>query len=161
MLSHKLLLDEVEEDYLLLAIHSSLEEYKIAYYLNRHLQINFSRARQDLDFNHGAVQALYPLYIFREPVKYRTYFLIKNKFSGPVKKVISSGSLFNEEEVPSMNSYLIPEHREVDYFLKVDEDLDEDGVEKMINQIAAIPNVQTIYEVDHTQLKSRNNLILE
>jgi len=161
MLSHKLMLDEVEEDYLLLAIHSSLEEYKIAYYLNRHLQINFSRARQDLDFNHGAVQALYPLYLFKEPAKYRTYYLIRNKFAGPVKKVISSGSLFTEEEVSSKNSYLIPEHKDVDYFLKIDEDIDAPDLEKMINQIASIPNIQTIYEVDHTQLKSRNNLILE
>lgn len=159
MLSHKL--DEVEEDYLLLAIHSSLEEYKIAYNLNRHLQINFSRARQDLDFNHGAIQALYPLYLFREPAKYRTYYLIKNKFAGPVKKVISSGSLFGDEEFSSKNTYLIPEHKDVDYFLKIDEDLDQDSLERMIGQIAAIPNVQTIYEVDHTQLKSRNNLILE
>ncbi len=161
MLSHKLLLDEVEEDYLLLAIHSSLEEYKIAYNLNKHLQINFSRARQDLDFNHGAVQALYPLYLFREPAKYRTYFLIKNKYKGPLTKVISSGSLFTEEDLSSQNSYLIPEYRDVDYFLKIDEDMDQDKIQKLINKIAAIPNVQTIYEVDHTQLKSKNNLILE
>lgn len=161
MLSHKLWLDEVEEDYLLLAIHSSLEDYKIAYYLNKYLQISFIRARQDLDFNHGAIQALYPLYLFKEPAKYRTYYLIKNKYKGPVKKVISSGSLFTEEDVSSQNSYLIPEHKEVDYFLKIDEDLNRDQFQKLINRIAVIPNVQTIYEVDYTQLKSKNNLILE
>ncbi len=161
MLSHKLLLDEVEEDYLLLAIHSSLEDYKIAYFLNKCLQINFIRARQDLDFNHGAVQALYPLFLFKEPAKYRNYFLIKNKFKGPVKRVISSGSLFTEEEVSSRNSYLIPEYKEVDYFLKMDEDINHDQFQKLISKIATIPNVQTIYEVDHNKLKSKNNLILE
>ena len=161
MLSHKLMLDEVEEDYLLLAIHSSLEEYKIAFNLNRHLQINFSRARHDIDFNHGAVQALYPLYLFREPAKYRTYFLIKNKFRGPVKKVVSSGSLFTEEEVSAKDSFLIPEYKVVDYFLKIDEDLNEEQLEKLVSRIAGIPNVQTVYEIDHTQLKSKNNLILE
>ena len=161
MLSHKLLLEEVEEDYLLLAIHSSLEDYKISYFLNKYLQINFSRAPQDLDFNHGTVQALYPLFVFKEPAKYRNYFLIKNKFKGPVKKVISSGSLFTEEDVTTKSSFLIPEYKEVDYFLKIDEDLRDDQFQTLINKIAVIPNIQTIYEVDHSQLKSKNNLILE
>ncbi|HSP40053.1 MAG TPA: IPExxxVDY family protein [Gillisia sp.] len=161
MLSHKLLLDEVEEDYLLLAIHSSLEDYKITYYLNKYLQINFSRAKQDLDFNHGVVQALYPLFLFKEPAKYRNYFLIKNKFKGAVKKVISSGSLFTDDEVTTKSTFLIPEYKEVDYFLKIDEDLSQDQLQILINKIAAIPNIQTIYEVDQTQLKSKNNLILE
>lgn len=161
MLSHKLLLDEVEEDYLLLAIHSSLEDYKIAYLINKYLQINFARARHDLDFNHGTVQALYPLFLFKEPAKYRNYFLIKNKFQGPVKRIISSGSLFNEEEVISKSSYLIPEYKEVDYFLKIDEELSDHQFQLMINKIAVIPNVQTVFEVDHNQLKSKNNLILE
>jgi hypothetical protein len=161
MLSHKLLLDEVEEDYVLLAIHSSLEDYKITYFLNKYLQVNFSRARHDLDFNHGAVQALYPLFIFKEPTKYRNYFLVKNKFRGALKKVVSSGSLFTEEDVTSKSSYLIPEYKDVDYFLKIDEELSPDQIQNLLNRIATIPNVQTIYEVDHTQLKSKNNLILE
>ncbi len=161
MLSHKLLLDEVEEDYLLLAIHSSLEDYKIAYFLNKYLQVNFSRARQDLDFNHGLVQALYPLYFFKEPAKYRNYFLIKNKFKGTLKKVISSGSLFTEEDVTTKSSFLIPEYKVVDYFLKIDEDMNNDQKQNLINKIGIIPGIQTIYEVDHTQLKSKNNLILE
>jgi hypothetical protein len=76
MLSHKLMLEYVEEDYQLLAIHSSLEEYKLAYFLNRQLKINMSRARVDLDFNHGLVQATYPLYVFKEPAQYRNYYLI-------------------------------------------------------------------------------------
>lgn len=160
MLSHKLVIDDVEEDYHLLAIHSSLEEYKLAFFLNRHLQICLKRARIDVDFNHGDIQALYPLYSFKEPEKYRTYNLIKNKFKGPVKKVVSSGSLFVEEEVSPQVTYLVPEYREVDYFLKIDEENNTD-IQKMISQIASIPNVATTYPVDPNQLKSKSNLILE
>lgn len=161
MLSHKLLLDEVEEDYQLLAIHCSLEEYKIAYLLNKHLQLSFRRASHDLDFNHGIVQALYPLFHFKEPENYRVYYLIKNKYKGPVKKVISSGSLFKEEEVSPQITYLIPEYKEVDYFLKIEEDMDAKKAQKIINRIGSIPNIVTAYLVDYHQLKSKNNLILE
>ena len=160
MLSHKLVIDDVEEDYHLLAIHSSLEEYKLAFFLNRHLQICLKRARIDVDFNHGDIQALYPLYSFKEPEKYRTYNLIKNKFKGPVKKVVSSGSLFVEEEVSPQVTFLIPEYREVDYFLKIDEENGAD-IQNMISKIASIPNVVTTYSVDPNQLKSKSNLILE
>lgn len=161
MLSHKLMLDEVEEDYQLLAIHSSLEEYKVAYLLNKHLQISFKRATHDLDFNHGDVQALYPLYHFKEPEQYRTYYLIKNKYKGPVKKVVSSGSLFSEEDISPQLTYLIPEHKNVDYFLKIEEDMDESQLQEILQLIASIPNIVTTYIVDHNQLKSKNNLILE
>lgn len=161
MLSHKLVLDEVEEDYHLLAIHTSLEEFKMAYLLNKHLQLSLKRARVDLDFNHGAVQALYPLYQFKEPAKYREYFLIKNKYKGPLKKIISSGSLFMEDDVSAQFTYLIPEYKEVDYFIKIDEDMDELMIQERLQQIASIPNVLTTYRIDPNRLKSKNNLILE
>ena len=161
MLSHKLILEEEKEDYQLLAIHSSLDEFKMAYLLNKHLEINMRRSRLDLDFNHAEVLANYPLYIFKEPVKYRNYYLIKNKYTGPLKKLISSGSLFNEDEGTPQITYLIPEFKEVDFFLKVEEDLGQEQLQKLINKIAFIPNVITIYAVDANQLKSKNNLILE
>lgn len=161
MLSHKLLLDDVEEEYQLLAIHGSLEEYKMAYFLNKHLHLKLKRARVDVDFNHGNIQALYPLFVFKQPARYRTYNLIKNKYKGPAKKVVSSGSLFIEEEVSPQITYLIPEYKEVDYFLKIEDDEEIGNFQKMINTITLIPNVITAYAVDTGQLKSKNNLILE
>lgn len=161
MLSHKLLLDDVEEDYHLLAIHSTLEEYKIAYFLNKQLDLNLRRARCDVDFNHGDVQALYPLYVFKDPAKYLSIYLIKNKFKGANKKVVSAGSLFTEEEFSSQITLLIPEYKEVDYFLKIEADLENQEIERFLSQIALIPNIITTFAVDANQLKSKNNLILE
>lgn len=161
MLSHKLMLEDVEEDYQLLAIHSSLEEYKLAYFLNKQLKINMSRARVDLDFNHGPVEATYPLYIFKEPAQYRNYYLIKNKYKGPVKKIVSSGSLFVEEEFTPQITYFIPEYKDVDFFLKIEEDPDPEKLLEYLNKISLIPNIVTVYTVDANMLKSKKNLILE
>lgn len=86
MLSHKLMLDDVDDNYHLFAIHSSLEEFKMAFLLNRNLQLCLKRAAIDIDFNHGEVQALYPLYIYKETSKARTYYLFKNKYKGAVKR---------------------------------------------------------------------------
>jgi hypothetical protein len=161
MLSHKLLLDDVEDNYHLLAIHSSLEEFKMAFLLNMNLQLSLRRAPFDVDFNHGEVQAMYPLFLFKELAKYRTYYLFKNKYKGSVKKVVSSGSLFVEEEISTQLTYLIPEFKKVDYFLKIEDDLGEEHIQDLLNAISRIPRVITTYIVDVNQLKSRNNLIVD
>lgn len=161
MLSHKLMLDDVEDSYHLLAIHSSLEEFKMAFHLNRSLQLSLKRAAIDVDFNHGEVQALYPLYTYREIAQYRTYYLFKNKYKGSVKKVVSSGSLFIEEEISTQLTYLIPEYKKVDYFLKIEDDLGEELIQELLNTISRIPRVITTYIVDVNQLKSKNNLIVD
>ena len=161
MLSHKLLLDDVEDSYHLLAIHSPLEDFKMAFLLNMSLQLSLRRAAVDVDFNHGEVQALYPLFSYREPAKYRTYHLFKNKYKGSVKKVVSSGSLFIEEEISTQLTYLIPEFKKVDYFLKIEDDLEEGLVQDVLNAISRIPRVITTYIVDVDQLKSKNNLIVD
>lgn len=161
MSSHKLMLDEVEEDFQLLAIHSSLEEFKIAYFLNKQLQITLSRTRLDLDFNHGSVAATYPLYVYKDEPNYRKYYLIKNSYKGSVKKVTSSGSLFIEEELSPHTTYLIPEYKDVDFFLKIEEEIEPEEIQKLIGRISAIPKIVTVYAVDITRLKSKNNLILE
>jgi len=161
MLSHKLVLDDVEDSYHLLAIHSSLEEFKMAFLLNTNLQLSLRRAAVDVDFNHGEIQALYPLYSFKETAKYRTYYLFKNKFKGSVKKVVSSGSLFVEEEISTQLTYLIPEYKKVDYFLKIEDDLEEEHIQDLLNMISRIPRVITTYIVDVNQLKSKNNLIVD
>lgn len=161
MSSHKLMLDEVDEDFQLLAIHSSLEEFKMAYFLNKHLQITLSRARLDLDYNHGSVEATYPLYVYKDEPNYRTYYLIKNSYKGSVKKVTSSGSLFIEEELSPHTTYLIPEYKDVDFFFKIDEEIGQEDLQRLVGKISAIPKIVTVYAVDASRLKSKNNLILE
>jgi hypothetical protein len=161
MLSHKLMLDDVDDHFHLLAIHSSIEEFKMAFLLNKNLQLSLKRAAIDVDFNHGEVQALYPLYFYKEAAKYRTYYLFKNKYKGSVKKVVSSGSLFIEDEISTQLTYLIPEYKKVDYFLKIEDDLGEELIQELLNAISRIPRVITTYIVDVNQLKSKNNLIVD
>ncbi|MEO2126619.1 MAG: IPExxxVDY family protein, partial [Christiangramia sp.] len=61
MQSHKMLL-EVEDDFFnLIAIYSSLEGFKMAYFLNKYLDLKLQRERRDIDFNHGEIEAAYAL----------------------------------------------------------------------------------------------------
>ena len=120
---HKTLLEDVEEDdFGLMALYGDLEDYKMAYLLNKYLKLQLKRERRDLDFNHKEVQAYYAHYSFKDLKNFRSYHLVANKFNGESKKVLSSGSLFKEEEVRPLQVNLVPEYKKVDFFLKIDEE---------------------------------------
>ncbi|MFD1094615.1 IPExxxVDY family protein [Salegentibacter chungangensis] len=162
MQSHKMLLDEVEEDHFkLIAVYCAIEDYKMAFLLNKHLHLQLKRERYDVDFNHKTVRARYALYTFKDPTNYRTYHLVANKFKGQAKRVASSGSLFVEEEVRPLEVHLIPEQKKVDFFLKIEEDLEEQQLTRMVNTISQIPQVVAVYNIDIEHLKSKQNLIFE
>ena len=51
MAIHKLLVDDFEDlNYSLLAVHCEMEDYRLAYFLNRNLETRLARSNNDLDF---------------------------------------------------------------------------------------------------------------
>ena len=51
MAVHKLLVDDFEDsNYSLLAVHCEMEDYRLAYYLNKYLETRLARTKEDLDF---------------------------------------------------------------------------------------------------------------
>ena len=159
---HKTLLEDVEEDdFGLIALYGDLEDYKMAYLLNKYLKLQLKRERRDLDFNHKEIQAHYAHYSFKDLKNFRYYHLVANKFNGESKKVLSSGSLFKEEEVRPLQVNLVPEYKKVDFFLKIDEELSEKHLNLLVNAISQIPPVRAVYKIDTDLLKSKQNLIFE
>jgi len=159
---HKTLLEDVEEDeFGLIAIYGDLEEYKMAYLLNKYLKLQLKRERRDIDFNHKSVEAYYAHYSFKDQSNFRSYHLVANKFKGAPKRILSSGSLFKEEEVRPLQVNLVPEYKKVDFFLKIDEELSQKDLNLLVNAISQIPQVLAVYKIDTDLLKSKQNLIFE
>ena len=161
MHSHKMLLEVEDEHFFLIAIYSSLEGYKMAYFLNKHLKIKLERTRRDIDFNHTEYDAFYALYSQKDPNSYYSLDLVSNKFKGEPKRILSSGSLFAEEELSPQEVNLIPEYDKVDYFLKISEEIHAQEFNKILNRVGQIPRVQAAYAIDVDNLKSKQNLIFE
>jgi hypothetical protein len=157
-----MLLDEVEEDHFrLIAIYCPVEQYKMAYLLNRHLNLHLKRAKRDVDFNHKSVQAMYPLFTSKDHTTHCVFSLVANKFKGQARKILSSGSLFYEEEVRPLVTHLIPEYNKVDFFLKIEEDIPDHIYKRLLNVVNNIPQVLAAYDIDAENLKSKENLIFE
>ncbi|MEZ4874458.1 MAG: IPExxxVDY family protein [Flavobacteriaceae bacterium] len=159
--TYKLLLDDdVEDSFFLIAIHCSEEPYKIAFMLNKHLSMQLQRKRNDLVLWKEEMEASYALFRFENEMRYTTYYLVKNKSRREVKNVQTTNSLFPETtSEKTVTTYLLPEFKKADYFLKIESDMDLFPIRKIVSQINEIKEVISAYLVDHDHIKSHTNLI--
>ncbi|WP_340832493.1 IPExxxVDY family protein [Polaribacter sejongensis] len=146
--------DFCEEEYSLIGIHSTLEDYKLAYLLNKNLNTRFYKAKEDLKFVIEEKKASFSIYNY-ENIEYDyEWFLITNSYRTENQSA-SNELLLTSETI----TYLIPEKKKVDFFLKICGDSDDDFVMKTVNRIKSIDNVITAYSIDKNTLKSKDFLI--
>lgn len=163
MAHHKLIFEEdFEEEFKLIGIHTNVENYKIAFLLNQHLRTNFKRRRKDLDFSTASLSLNFPIFEFYDATTYYDMYLVANKSHSIEIYSLKLEGLFSESSTVKTNiSYLIPEYKTVDYFIKVYTDLGEVPVKDIISAINKIKQIVSAYEVDIDTIKSINNLIFE
>ncbi|MBQ0733808.1 IPExxxVDY family protein [Aquimarina celericrescens] len=163
MAIQKLVLDTFDDDdYELIAIHSSLPSYRLAFLLNKALNLALFRKKEDINFKYDNIVANFPIYQYRDHLQYNTYHLLGNKFTIKIasKKDASEG-LFAVKEDSYVTKYLIPELKNVDYFLKINTETSTFLSKPQLAKILDISQVITAYNVEYATLKSKNNLIFE
>ncbi len=158
MAIHKLLADDFSEDiYSLIAIHCTIEDYRVAYLLNQYLNINLVRKAQDLDFKYNA--ASYSIYEWEDERQLITWNLVSNVCKKEEDSLTSTGSLFKSQNKIIRTHNLIPEYKTVNYLLKIYNDGNGINEKTLIHRIQEIPQIAAVYSIDVTQLKSKDNLI--
>ena len=146
--------DFCEEEYSLIGIHSTLEDFKLAYLLNKTLNTKFYKAKEDLEFTREKKKASFSIYNF-ENIKYDyDWFLIANSYRRENQTVSNELLLTSETK-----TYLIPEKKKVDFFIKICGESEYEFVMKTIHKIKNIDNVITAYSIDKNTLKSKDFLI--
>ena len=160
MAIHKLHLEEFDEiDYQLIAIHSSLEDYRLAYYINQNLPINLKKENCNIQISNKEGETQFTRFAF-EDSKDIVWNLVQNKNDVFVPSQNSNQGLFAETNNKfSTKIYLIPEFKNVDYFLKIENGEVNIDVSKITNCIKKIDRVSTVYAVEVEKIKSKNNLI--
>ena len=142
-----------DHDYKLIGLHTSLEDYRLAFFLNSSLNIQLKRHLDDLDFDGG--HAHFPLYTYDCNKDFISWSLIANKYNY-VSQDLSSSNLFSEQY---QTSVFIPEKKQVDYFLKIEADINMPRLETILSDINKIKNIVTSYSINPKTLKSRDFLI--
>ncbi|MBL4605205.1 MAG: IPExxxVDY family protein [Flavobacteriaceae bacterium] len=146
--------DFCEDNYTLIGIHTALEDFKLAYLLNNNLNIQFSRANFSLDFESRESKASFSIYQYVNEEYDFDWYLIANSFSEEKRNEKDTLAFTAETK-----TYLIPEKKRVDYFIKIVGETNQELIYKTIDKIKRISQVVTSYTVDTNTLKSKEFLI--
>ncbi|MFD2529716.1 MULTISPECIES: IPExxxVDY family protein [Polaribacter] len=146
--------DFCEEEYSLIGIHTALEDYRLAYLLNKNLSIKFSKSTKNLEFEKDNNLASFSIYNFSSKKYDYDWFLIANSFKN--ENQTQSNELLLTTET---RTYLIPEKKKVDFFIKISGEVGDAYVINTVKKIKEIEQVITSYSIDKNTLKSKDFLI--
>lgn len=160
MAIHKLFIDDFEEaDYQLIAIHTTLENYRVAYFINQNLPVLLHRNKKDILTGTERQKAGFPNFYFEDTKKEIFWTLIENKREISLPQKNKTFTLFKEEQEFSNAIYFLPEFKNVDFFLKIECDESQIDISKITSKLNTIDQIATVYAVDKSRVKSKNNLI--
>jgi hypothetical protein len=161
MANYKLKIDDFEEtEYNLIAIHSSLDAYRLAYFINIHLQINLSKNKKEILIQVKEHETGFARFNFEDIENDVSWNLIQNKSQILIKKKINGLNLF--ENTPQDNitrTYLLPEYKKVNYLLKIDNDENRLDIQQITAVLDSINKISMVYSIDLNTIKNKNNLI--
>ncbi|RAR46749.1 hypothetical protein B0I10_11558 [Flavobacterium lacus] len=160
MAIHKLFIDDFEEaDYQLIAIHTTLENYRVAYFINQNLPVLLHRNKKDILIGTEKQKTGFSNFQFEDNKNQVFWTLIENKREISLPQKSKTINLFNEEQEFSNTHYFLPEFKNVDFFLKIESDANQIDINKITTKLNSIGQITTVYAVDLNRIKTKNNLI--
>jgi len=161
MAIHKLDFYDFDEiDYSLIAIHTSLEDYRLAYFINQKLLVNLNKSEKEIQITVKEGEAHFSRFHYYEKKKDISWDLIQNKNEVIHQQKEENQSLFSNMGLEvATKVYMLPEFKKADYFLKIENSAENLHLSGILNTLNTIDNIATLYIVDTNKIKSKNNLI--
>lgn len=147
-----ILTTENDHNYILIAIKTSLEDFRLVYFLNKTFDITINKYNFSLDFSKK--EGAFSVFGYEDLNTNEYWSLIANKQIVDKEEQQDNYNLFNEI---SNTFILIPEEKKADYFLKIESN--NVPVTTIIKKINTIHKVITSYEINLKNLKSKDLLI--
>jgi len=147
-----ILTTEFDHDYTLIVIKSVLEDYRLAYFLNKTFSLLLKK--EDFKLNFDNKKGDFSVFGFDDLSVNSYWSLIANK--QVVEKEVKTDDYNLFDEI-SNTFILIPEEKKADYFLKIENNTQE--ITTIIKKINATHRVITSYEINPNDLKSKDLLI--
>ena len=134
---------EYDYDFELIAIVSSYRDYRVCWHINKALGTGLAQVREDVKLERpGKLQSaiFFNLFSYEDEINRTKYYLVSNKSSG---------------------DYLVPEMKEVDFFLQIAGDNSLMGNTQMIDTLKGIDIIEAVFATDPMTLRSKQNLVFE
>ena len=154
--NHKLKLNQFPENYYLIAIHSDLDEFRLAFFLNKKLNIRSKRKNNDIYFSEQ--DANYSSYEFLDDTKYLKWIFFSNKSLVSEKSPDEDLSFFGMGNTALNQMNLLSQQKSVDYFLIIENIANKTYIDKVLKKISEISGVITSF-LSENKLENKENLI--
>ena len=157
----KLILDtSIDTDFKLIGLNASIEPFKLAFLINKHLNTQFKRAPYDVEMFAKNNIIYFALYSYCDlKTSCNLYFVQnKSKYIDQSPKFVST--LFDDQE-QTIGKYLLNSHKHSDYFIKIEDEFDRFKVKKMILELNDIRQIISAYEISSDDIKTPENLIFK
>ncbi|WP_452225338.1 IPExxxVDY family protein [Lacinutrix chionoecetis] len=147
-----------EESFSLIGIHCNIEDYRLAFLLNRALGLKLNRQTKDIDNNNH--KTTFSIFEWEDNTQLRIWNLVSN-----VCKVTSNvlneeiDSLFNSNQTVTKTHHLVPEFGKANYLLKINSEVNTNKEKLILEKILKIDQVITAYNIASERLKSKDQLI--
>jgi hypothetical protein len=147
-------------DFQLFAIHTSLEDYRLAYFINQAMSVNLAKDNNEITIKNKAGETSFSHFSFEDEKKGVCWDLIQNKTEILSSKKQKGQGLFADTEAQILTKvYLLPEYNKVDFFLRIENTSEIDNTITMVSKINTIERISTVYFIETEKIKSKNNLI--
>ena len=157
MAIHKIQINDfISIDYELIAIHASIEDYRLAYFINKVLQIQLHKNESNIEIATKEGKSAFSHFIFDDEI----HDIVWNLFENKATAIPSENNATGIFEAIDVTMYMLPEYKKADYILKI-ENIDSSffPLSDVLQQLATITQISTAYTIDQNKLKSKNNLI--
>ena len=135
------LLVEPTFDFELLGIVSPIRDYRMAWLVNKELELNLVKV-EDLELE----------FLSAEKLEISQYFLsLPHGFI----QLLKNKALNSAQQL----AYLVPELKNLDYFLLVQDETEQLDLSNFMEKLSRNPLVQSIVRIDISKLKSKENLL--
>ena len=154
--NQKFNLSQFPENYHLIAIHSDLDEFRLAFFLNKKLNIGLKRKINDIYF--AEQDASYSQFEFLDETKYLKWIFFSNKSLVSEKVSNEEFGLFGQGNRTLNKTNLLSQQKSVDYFLIIENIANKNYIDKVLKKILEISLVITAF-ISKNKLENKENLI--
>lgn len=144
-----------DEKFFLIALHSNVEIFFLAYLLNKNLKTSFKKMKYNIISNEN--NYLFERYQSVDQNKREKMDLFSNKSALKKNQTVDQVfSLFDSSYFKKF--FFINEFKNVDFFIKKDS---INNLDLLIKKIKLIEEIESSYLVDEKLLKNKENLIFD
>ena len=156
----KLILNDFleEEHFSLIGIHCTIEDYRLAYLLNKALGLKLKR--QDNDIDNYKQQVAFSIFEWEDNTQFKTWNLVSNTCKLVTNQIDSKlDSLFGLNPTVTKTYNLVPEYSKANYLLKINNEANLKKEKLILEKILKIDQIITAYSIVPESLKSKDQLI--